>query len=122
MFRILVVDDDEPTQRLLDLIFLEHSEYDIRHVGKASEGLSELRTQAPDLLMLDLHLPDMDGPTLYRQARSDGYEGPVLILTASSAGDPLLDQFASEGGVAIMRKPFDIDELAALVASALAEA
>src|SRR5687767_437943 len=100
MSRILVVDDDEPTQRLLDLIFLERGDYDIRYVGKASEGLSELRTRTPDLLMLDLHLPDMDGLTLYREARSGGYEGPVLILTASSAGDPLLEQFASERGIA----------------------
>lgn len=120
MGRILVVDDDQPTGRLLDLILLDLGDHQVHHAELAQEALAALRTDVPDLLILDMRLPDMDGVTLYQEARRGGYSGPVLALTASLSRDPLLERLRSEpGSPSILLKPFDVDELTACVEALL---
>ena len=117
---ILIVDDDEPTKRLLDLVFDGSVGYDILHSYQAGEALRTLSRVTPDLLMLDLRLPDMDGLSLLRRAREGGYQGQVLAFTAASTHDPLLQEMLSEiGSESLVRKPFDVDELIERVADAI---
>jgi len=114
--QILVVDDDEPTRRLVDLILIEAGEHDIRHAAAAQEALEALGEETPDLVILDMRLPDMDGVTLFQRLRDTGYLGPALALTASSSRDPLLDELRAEANPpSILLKPFDVDALAELV-------
>jgi DNA-binding response OmpR family regulator len=111
MARILVVDDDKPTRRLINLILIE-GDHEIHFAELAQEVRDELAARELDLIVLDLMLPDIDGLTLYHQIRSQGYEGPVLALTASDRQDSLLQEVEKElGPTAVLLKPFDPDEL-----------
>ena len=120
MARILVVDDDEATRRLLDLILLESGEHEVLHAGVAQEALAHLEAGSPDLLVLDMRLPDMSGVELLQHVRRGGYVGPVLALTASSSRDPIVAELRAEPDPpSILLKPFDVDELAVRVEALL---
>lgn len=113
MARILVVDDDEATRRLLGLILWEEGEHEVLHAVAGEEALATVGGESPDLLILDVRLPDMEGVTLFRRVRQTGYRGPILALTASSPSDPLLEELRAESDApSILLKPFDVDELA----------
>ena len=119
MARILVVDDDEPTRQLIDLV-VASPEHEMRYAALAAEALAEMQSQTPDLLIVDMRLPDMDGFALYRETRDRGYEGPVLVLTGLSRNDPLVDAVEAEiGPLALILKPFDVDDLADRIETAL---
>ncbi|MEZ5324321.1 MAG: response regulator transcription factor [Verrucomicrobiales bacterium] len=80
--RILVVEDDD---RLADLVveyLQEHGGYQVSSAGDGRAGLQRILTDTPDLVVLDIMLPSMDGMELCRQAREFGYKGAVLMLTA----------------------------------------
>jgi len=80
-FRILMVEDDDgialPLRRTL-----EREGYDVDHVATGTDGLTRAAEAAPDLVVLDLGLPDLDGLEVCRGLRAGGYDGGILILTA----------------------------------------
>ena len=81
MTRILVVEDNP------DLAFglrttLEIEGYDVEVAGDGNQGVARARAVRPDLVILDLMLPGMNGYQVLRTLREDGQETPVLILTA----------------------------------------
>jgi CheY-like chemotaxis protein len=80
--RILVVDDDAAFRDALRET-LESENYEVVAVGSAQEGLAETFRRAPDLVLTDLHLPDMDGIELLQRLRGDlsTCRIPVLLLT-----------------------------------------
>lgn len=59
MARILIVDDDEATSRLLELVLADIGDQEITHAGRGTDALAMLEAPAPDILILDMHLPDM---------------------------------------------------------------
>ncbi len=78
--RILVIDDEPQIHRFLTPA-LEAAGFEPIRADTAAEGLRELARRAPDAVILDLGLPDMDGKTALAQARAF-YSGPILILSA----------------------------------------
>lgn len=107
--RLLVVDDEEA---LVDLLgdALRFAGYD---VVTASSGLDALRmasTHSPDLLVLDVNLPDLDGFEVCRRLRRDGDDVPVVFLTARDDPSDLATGF-TRGGDDYVRKPFSLEEL-----------
>ena len=79
--RVLVVEDNE------DLAFglrnnLEIEGYEVDVAGDGRRGLETIRSRPPDLVILDLMLPELDGFRLLRTAREEGFEMPILVLTA----------------------------------------
>lgn len=109
---VLLVDDDQANRRLLALLFTEEAGYDVLEARLGRDAIDEIGRAHPDLVILDMRLPDMDGLDVYAAVRGIGYEGPVLALTGSAAGDPLLlGARALLPPEAIMRKPFAIEEL-----------
>ena len=112
MARLLVVDDDHALRQLVEAILLEDRTHAVRGVARADEALVALETFAADRLIVDVRLPDMDGPSLYREARRRGFGGRVLVFTANDRNSPALKQVEEElGHAGIMFKPFDIDAL-----------
>jgi len=81
--RILVIDDEPQIHRFLTPA-LEAAGYEAIRADTGEAGLRELALRAPDAVVLDLGLPDMDGKDALRRARQF-YEGPVLILSARIA-------------------------------------
>lgn len=113
---VLVIDDEEAIRRFLR-VTLESQNYRVKEAATANEGLIQARTQRPDLILLDLGLPDGDGVTVTRTIRAESTV-PILIL---SARDQEQDKVAAldAGADDYLTKPFGIAELAARIRTAL---
>jgi two-component system KDP operon response regulator KdpE len=114
--RILVVDDD-PTIRRTLRINLRARGFDVEEVGTGADALSTLEDAPPDLVVLDLGLPDLDGVEVLRRIRA-GSQVPVVVLSARHQSDDKVEAL-DEGADDYVTKPFGMDELMARVRSAL---
>jgi len=117
--RILVIDDEPQIHRFLRPA-LEASGYAVERADTAGDGLAQVRTRPPGLILLDLGLPDMDGQDALVQLRAIS-QVPVLILSArdQEAGKvAALDNGADD----YVEKPFGLDELLARIRAALRHA
>jgi two-component system KDP operon response regulator KdpE len=113
---ILVVDDEPPIRRLLRTTLGAH-EHRVVEAPTAKEALSLLRHERPDLVLLDLGLPDMDGQALIAAIRA---ESAVPIVVLSSRGDEGAKVAALDGGADdYVTKPFGAEELLARIRAAL---
>jgi DNA-binding response OmpR family regulator len=107
--RLLLVEDDRSLAAGMSLA-LRNKGFAVNHVARGDHALLAIRTDPPDLMILDLGLPDMDGLDVLRQLRSTNRALPVLILTAR---DTTSEKIAGLdlGADDYLAKPFDIDEL-----------
>jgi CheY-like chemotaxis protein/HPt (histidine-containing phosphotransfer) domain-containing protein len=103
--RVLGIDDDPITQRLLQLTFDEVGGFSATIVGSAAEALARLRFESYDLVVSDAMMPDMSGWDFCDAARAAGARMPIVILSAATA-EELGWQPRTDGPVAWMRKPF----------------
>lgn len=78
--KILLVDDDPMSRKLMGY-YLKPLELDLEVVGSGLECLTSVQESAPDLILLDCQMPEMDGFETCRRLRSGGFEGPVWALT-----------------------------------------
>jgi DNA-binding response OmpR family regulator len=113
---VLVVEDTDEIRELVATV-LTKAGFDVRSVGTGAECMAEIRRQAPDLIVLDLGLPDADGTEICRQVRAET-ECYVLMLTARAEEVDLLIGLAV-GADGYMAKPFSPRELAARVQAML---
>ena len=114
--RILVIDDEPQIHRFLGPALTASGYIPVRaDTGEA--GLEELAARTPDVLVLDLGLPDMDGKAVLEQARMF-YQGPVIILSARDRGDEKIASL-DLGADDYVQKPFDMGELLARLRAAL---
>ena len=113
---ILIVEDEPPIRRLLRAT-LGANDYRTLEAGTGAEALSALRHYRPDLVLLDLGLPDIEGLQLIAQIRK---LGPVPIVVLSSRGDEAAKVAALDAGADdYVTKPFGADELLARIRAAL---
>jgi two-component system OmpR family response regulator len=109
--RLLVV-DDEPSLRELLSMALRYEGWDVRTAQDGQHAVSEAREFRPDVVVLDVMLPDFDGLEVLRRMRSECPDIPVLFLTAR---DALEDRIAglTAGGDDYVTKPFSLEEVVA---------
>lgn len=106
---ILVCDDEE----LIRWSLTEHLRQQGHTVVEAEDGqdaLDKIRASAPDLLLSDIKMPRMDGMTLLRTLREQGFDLPVIVLTAHGAVDSAVEA-TRLGAKAYLSKPFDLREV-----------
>ena len=117
---ILVVDDDEDVRRLLVMSLTKVGGHEVRSVDSGAACLSELATGLPDLVMLDVMMPVMDGPTTLQQIRADAlaHDVPVVFLTAGVVESDI-ERLRALPVTGVLRKPFDPIALPAEVAALL---
>ena len=114
--RILIVEDEPPIRRLLRATLGAH-DYRTVEAATGAEALSALRHHRPDLVVLDLGLPDIDGLALIGRIRETS---PVPIVVLSSRGDEAAKVAALDAGADdYVTKPFGADELMARLRAAL---
>src|SRR4029079_6592591 len=106
---ILVV-DDEPLVRDLLVQFLSLRGYRALGVKDGSEALSMVEQTPPDLILLDLFMPGMDGVEVLRQLRQREYTGGVIIITGSR-DEERLDEAWAVGPQEVIGKPIDLEQL-----------
>ncbi|HJU51785.1 MAG TPA: response regulator transcription factor [Acidimicrobiia bacterium] len=106
---LLVVDDEDS---LADMVAtaLRFAGYRVAVAAGGIDALKAVRTTAPDLVVLDVNLPDLDGFEVCRRLRRDGHEMPVIFLTARDGLDDLRSGFR-QGGDDYLTKPFSLEEL-----------
>jgi two-component system, OmpR family, response regulator MprA len=111
--RVLVVDDDRALRDALRRA-LTLGGYDVVAAEGGREGLERVRSSRPDVVVLDLLMPDVDGIEVCHRRRADGDRTPILMLTARDAVD---DRIAGldAGADDYLVKPFDVEELKARV-------
>lgn len=113
MAKILLVEDDEDIADNM-VLFLEHNGHHVVQVASGADGLEQMRYGNFDVVLLDGHLPDMDGLEVCRTYRQEGGRTPILMATGRSKSDDL--QRGADAGVsAYIVKPFTLSELAAQV-------
>lgn len=114
--QILVIDDEAQIQKLLD-ITLSSNEYMVRLAGNAREGLALAANHPPDMVLLDLGLPDEDGHTVLKKLR-EWYTAPIMILSVQD-GETDIIKALDNGANDYLTKPFRTGELLARMRSAL---
>jgi two-component system KDP operon response regulator KdpE len=113
---ILIVEDEPPIRRLLRTTLSAH-DYRVLEATTGAEAMSALRHHRPDLVLLDLGLPDIDGLVLIGKIRT---LRPVPIVVLSSRGDEAAKVTALDSGADdYVTKPFGADELLARIRAAL---
>ncbi|MBI5587699.1 MAG: response regulator [Deltaproteobacteria bacterium] len=109
--KVLLVEDNQMNKILVREI-LTLNGYDIVEAGSGTEALKVLTTQKPDLILMDLHLPGMDGVTATRIIKADEANRniPVLALTASAMkGEE--DHILGKGFDGYVAKPIEVKKL-----------
>jgi two-component system, OmpR family, response regulator len=108
---VLVVEDDHRLRSLI-LRGLREAGFRAEGVVQASELLERLPDAKPDVLVIDVGLPDADGRDLCQSLRAQGFNAPIMFLTARDAVPDRLTGFAA-GGDDYLTKPFNFAELVA---------
>ena len=117
---ILVIDDDAMVRKLVTGM-LKQSEYQVLATGDPEEGLSLAREVSPDVVVLDIKMPRLNGFDLCQMIRGhqDTKNIPVIFMTALDDNMSRLCGFVS-GGVCYLKKPFQPKELLIAIHTALA--
>jgi len=108
-----VVDDEENITFLLDSA-LRHFGFDVRVAQTGRDALKQVADFAPDVVLLDVMLPDLDGFEIVRRMRMDGTKVPVLFLTARDTVDDKV-RGLTLGGDDYVTKPFSLEEVVARI-------
>jgi len=107
---ILVVDDEPPICELLQR-FLSLRGYQVHVAPDGPQALAAVEREAPQLIVLDMNMPGMNGVEVLRKLRAKQYTGGVILLTTSQ-DDRLLQEALELGSVDVMGKPVDLERLA----------
>ncbi len=113
---ILIIDDEEQIRRMLE-ITLKTNHYLVTEASTGSEGLIMASNHPPDLILLDLGLPDKDGMTVLQELR-EWHTGPVIILSVQN-NEEVIIKALDKGANDYLSKPFRTGELLARIRSAL---
>ena len=118
--RVLVVDDEEHITELVAM-GLGYNGFDVERVGSGRAALAAIERHRPDLVVLDVMLPDLDGFEVVRRLRDAGLQVPILFLTARDATSDKI-QGLRLGSDDYVTKPFSIEELIERVKAVLRRA
>lgn len=112
--RVLVVDDEDDIREVAQLSLELMGDLTVIPASSGQEALEKARLERPDAILLDVMMPDMDGPTALRhlQAADETRHIPVVLLTAKVQSSDRR-QFSDLGVSGVISKPFDPMQLAA---------
>lgn len=118
--RILVIDDEYPLRRVIQLALKMTAGWEVLTAGSGQEGIDKAETERPDAILLDVMMPEMDGPATLAHLRANKFTQhiPIVLLTAKVQ---VADQqrFTQLGVATVIVKPFEPTTLASQIAQAL---
>lgn len=115
--RLLLVDDEDNLRSMLEAA-LRHSGFDVHPAATGRAALDAVPEVRPDLIVLDVMLPDLDGFDVCKRLRTSGDRTPVLFLTARDATEDRV-RGLTLGGDDYLVKPFSLEELVARITAVL---
>ena len=117
MNRVLIVDDDPASRRLLD-VRLRPLECDVTTAGNGEQALTAIRTDQPDLVLLDLQMPRMSGIEVLGAMRKEGIDVPTIVITAHGSIEAAVEAM-KEGAYDFITKPIDANHFDIVVRKVL---
>jgi two-component system, OmpR family, response regulator len=114
---VLVVDDEEMVNELL-VAALQFHGFSVCSAANGTDAMRVVEKQRPNLVVLDVNLPDIDGFEVCRRMRAYGHDVPVIFLTARNESASLQAGF-EQGGDDYLTKPFRVDELVVRIRAVL---
>ncbi len=106
MAKVLIIDDDRTTVKLLQTL-LELDGFEVGISPRGADAVPMAQSFRPDIFLVDYHLSDMDGATVIRQLREDGFDTPIVVASGLNVEDEVL----AAGADAFLVKPFEPEEL-----------
>jgi excisionase family DNA binding protein len=108
---VLLVDDDEKVRELVR-VNLEFEGYKVREAGSAEEGLSAIEEAKPDLVLLDVMMPQTDGWEMLKKIQEQYGAGAIpVVMFSGKVDEKALAQASASGVQAFVGKPFDLQQL-----------
>lgn len=108
--RVLHVEDDPDNAELIRRILARRPGHELRHAATGRAGIEAVADFDPDLVLLDLNLPDLSGEEVLAQLRGAGSRVPVLIVTADATAATSA-RLAASGAAGVLTKPFEIESV-----------
>jgi two-component system nitrogen regulation response regulator GlnG len=118
MAQVLLIDDDLEFLPAQIREALPHQRDHLVSVATGAAGLQTVRDLSPEVILLDLHLPDQSGLTLYQQIRALDARIPVIFITAAKTADTAIEAMR-QGAFNYLPKPLDLEQLQEVLAEAL---
>jgi CheY-like chemotaxis protein len=120
--RILVVDDEPDFAMLMSMTLEQTGRYETRQESDSTRALAAAREFRPDLVLLDVMMPGLDGGDVVAQFRADPLlrEVPVIFLTALVGGEDTKSDATPRAGQCYLGKPVDFDRLSTTIEDLLA--
>jgi FixJ family two-component response regulator len=119
-FRVAIVDDEEPVRRALRRLFLAEG-IEAEAFASGSDFLESLRSRLPDCVVMDLHLPGLDGFDLQERLAAHNPRIPVIVITGDDR-EGTSAQVLAAGASAYLTKPLETNTLLAAVVAAVESA
>ena len=110
--KVLFVEDESSLRRTYQRFFA--TRYDVAFAGTGTEARQQMAAFGPEVLVLDLRLPDTDGITLLQEIRQSRPSLPVIVTTSYVSMEPLINVL-DLGHSGYLVKPFDMEDLAARI-------
>jgi excisionase family DNA binding protein len=108
---VLLVDDDERVRELVR-VTLEFEGYSVEEAAGAEEGMAAIEQRRPDLILLDVMMPHVDGWEMLRRIQERHGVGAIpVVMFSGKAGEDAVEQAASRGAQGFVGKPFDLQAL-----------
>ncbi|MGB0562818.1 MAG: response regulator [Spirulinaceae cyanobacterium] len=118
--KILIIDDEADIRAVAQLSLEINQGWEVATAASGQEGLLAAQAQVPDVILLDVMMPDMDGPSTWKQLQANPktQSVPVIFLTAKVQAAEQR-RYAELGVKAVLMKPFDPVKLGTLIVEAL---
>ncbi len=117
MSRVLIIDDDDQLRKSFQKLLKEEG-YEVSGAASGEAGLAEVRRQPPDLVIVDMRLPGMNGLETFQQIQRIEPKLPAIVMTAYGTTETAIEA-TKIGAFDYILKPFDIPEMLGLIAKAI---
>lgn len=106
--RLMLVDDDQNIRRITELVLTRVGKWEATLAASGKEALEMIESVKPDVVLLDVMMPEMDGPTVFAKIkeRESLRHTPVIFMTAKVQNDEV-DGYLALGAAGVITKPFD---------------
>lgn len=113
---LLLIDDDNSCNSLVKFVLEQDTDWQILTTTDGQEGIAKAQLEQPDIILLDIMMPNVNGLDVYKTLKSDSYTSniPIIFITAMTPIAPILQSQITEE-VDVIIKPFDVIELADLI-------
>jgi CheY-like chemotaxis protein len=118
--RVLIVDDEESLRHTVHEA-LRLSGYEVSEAPDGPDGLDQADRLRPDVILLDIHMPGIDGYTVCRSLKENPATKPIPVVFLTGVTDTSMNRLAyAAGGVACLTKPFRLEALVGVMEAAMA--